>query len=373
VTSHPGAPADSGGDASLKCLAALHDVALLDLDGVVYVGPDAVPGAVEALDAARALGMRLAFVTNNASRPPEEVAAHLVDLGVPADPSEVVTSSQAGADLLALRLAPGSEVLAVGGPGVALAVESAGLVAVRAHESGSAGVQAVLQGFGRDVAWRDLAAAALAVQAGALWVLTNPDVTLPVPGGRAPGNGSLARAVEIAAGRPPDVIAGKPHPALMHASIQRTGALAPLVVGDRLDTDIAGAVRAGLPSLLVLTGVTDVADLLRAGPQERPDYVGADLRALVSAPAATAGPSGPQVEGSERRRGDSRAWVDEGELHVDVGSDWLAALQCACASAWDAADAAGSRDDTATDSALRVDVAAAAVEHARLGERTVDP
>lgn len=373
MTAHPSGPAQSGSAASPEVLAALHDVALLDLDGVVYVGADAVAGAVEGLAAARALGMRLAFVTNNASRPPEEVAAHLVDLGIPANATEVVTSAQAGADLLALRVQAGAKVLAVGGPGVALALERAGLDAVRADEPQSAEVRAVLQGFGRDVSWRDLAAAALAVQGGAAWIVTNPDLTLPVPGGRAPGNGSLARVVEIAAGRPPDDVAGKPHPALMRASIQRTGAASPLVVGDRLDTDIEGAVRVGVPSLLVLTGVTDIVDVLTADPHERPDYVGADLSALVMPPAATSGPLGPDLDRGVRRRGDARAWVETGELRVDIGGDWLAALQCACAAAWDAADAVSGDDRAALDGAPRCEAAAALLERARRGERTVDP
>lgn len=347
-------------------LAAQHDVALLDLDGVVYIGDHAVPGAVDALARARASGMRLAFVTNNASRTPEDVAGHLTVLGIPASAQEVVTSSQAGAALLAERLPPGARVLAVGGPGVALAIAGAGLEPVRAHDPAAADVAAVLQGFGRDVAWTDLAAAALAIQAGARWTLTNPDVTLPVPGGRAPGNGSLARAVEAAAGRPPDDIAGKPHPALMQASIDRTRAGSPLVVGDRLDTDIAGAARAGIPSLLVLTGIADVASLLSATPEERPDFLGADLGALTLPPApTTSGPQGPRAEGEVMRLGPACAWLEAGEVRVDVRGDWLAALQCACAAAWAAAQPP------------RVGEAAALIERAQReagpGPRTVDP
>jgi glycerol-1-phosphatase len=346
-------------------LAAQHDVALLDLDGVVYIGDQAVPGAVDALVRARASGMRLAFVTNNASRTPKDVADHLTSLGIPANEQEVVTSSQAGAALLAERLPPGARVLAVGGPGVALAIAGAGLEPVRAHDPGAADVAAVLQGFGRDVAWTDLAAAALAIQAGARWILTNPDVTLPVPGGRAPGNGSLARAVEAAAGRPPDDIAGKPHPALMQASIDRTQARSPLAVGDRLDTDIAGAARAGIPSLLVLTGIADVVSLLSAVPEERPDFVGADLMALSLPPAPTSGPQGPRTEGGFMRLGPACAWVEAGEVRVDVGGDWLAALQCACAAAW------------ATAEPPRAGEAAALIERAQRetgpGPRNVDP
>jgi glycerol-1-phosphatase len=351
--------------ASGPALAVTYDVALLDLDGVVYIGDHAVSGAPEALTAAVDQGMRLAFVTNNAGRPPEEVADHLSALGIPARVDEVVTSAQAGAEILAGRLEPGEWVLAVGGPGVALSLERAGLTPVPTGDPRVGEVRAVMQGFGRDVAWKDLAAAALAVQHGAVWVVTNPDLTLPVPGGMAPGNGSLARAVESAAGRPPDEIAGKPHPALMEAAIARSGAQRPLVVGDRLDTDIAGAVRTGCASLLVLTGVCDTTALLLAGEGERPDFIGADLAALVQPPAPTGGPDGPRREAEGWRLGRSRAWTQEGQLQVEFGGDWISALQCACAAAW------------SLPRPPRVDAAAAALEQARRkppsGARTVDP
>lgn len=318
-------------------LAALHDAALLDLDGVVYVGDSAVPSAAAAIAAARAAGMAFAFVTNNASRSPEEVAAHLVSLGVPAAATDVVTSAQAGARILAERLPLRSSVLAVGGPGVASALRASGLTPVRRDDVAADQAVAVLQGFGRDVNWHDLTAAALAVQRGAIWVLTNPDLTLPVEGGRAPGNGSLARAVEEAAGRGPDAIAGKPYPALMEESIARVGARAPLAVGDRLDTDIEGARRAGVPSLLVLTGIADIAGVLAAGPQERPDFLGADLTALVRPPAAIGGPHGPALERDWWSLGSARARVIEGMLEVHLGDEgWLPALQAACAAAWSA-------------------------------------
>jgi glycerol 3-phosphatase-2 len=341
-----------------ETLATRYDVALLDLDGVVYVGDHGVPGAAAGIAAARSAGMRVAFVTNNAGRPPEAVAEHLSALGIPAATDDVVTSAQAGAHLLSGRLEPGSRVLAIGGPGVPLAIERAGLAPVRPGEQAALEVAAVLQGFGSDVAWADLAAAALAVQRGATWILTNPDLTLPLPDGPVPGNGSLARAVESAAGRSPDAIAGKPHPALMEASIERTDARAPLVVGDRLDTDIAGAACTGIASLLVLTGICDVAGALMARQGERPDYLGLDLTALTATPAATGGGDGPRVEAGTWRRGSAQAWVADGELHVECGDEWLAALQCGCAAAW------------AEEVPPRVAAAAAQLERAR---RTVVP
>ncbi len=339
-------------------LARRHDVALLDLDGVVYIGDHAVPGAAEGLEAAQAAGMRLAFVTNNAGRSPETVAEHLTSLGIAASAEDVVTSAQAGAELLAARIDPGSRVLAIGGPGVALAIERSGLTSVDPDDASSIDVAAVLQGFGRNVAWTDLSAAALAVQRGAIWVLTNPDLTLPLPDGPAPGNGSLARAVESAAGRAPDDVAGKPYPALMQTSIERTKARDPLVVGDRLDTDIAGACRTGVASLLVLTGISGIADALSARAGERPDYVGLDLTALTAPPAATGGAGGPQPDESGWRLGAARAWVEEGELRVECGENWLAGLQCGCAASW------------AGEPSPRVAAAAAQLERVR---RTVVP
>jgi HAD superfamily hydrolase (TIGR01450 family) len=268
---------------SVAPLAALHDVALLDLDGVVYVGAEAVPHAAEALDAALAAhGMRAAFVTNNAARTPATVSAHLVGLGVRAEASDVVTSAQAGARMLAERLPVGSHVLVIGGPGVGDALRERGLVPVESVDDGAV---ALMQGYGPDVGWRQLAEGSLAIGRGLLWVATNLDRTIPTSRGRVLGNGSMVEALRHATGADP-LVAGKPEPPLMIESVQRSGALRPLVVGDRLDTDIEGANRSGIPSLLVLTGVTDWQDLLHAPPPYRPTHLGRDLRALLTpAPA----------------------------------------------------------------------------------------
>ncbi|MBU6243582.1 MAG: HAD-IIA family hydrolase [Actinomycetales bacterium] len=254
-----------------------HDVLLLDLDGVVYVGEDPVPWAVESITSALAQGIRVAYVTNNASRPPGQVAAHLRSLGVPATGEDVITSSMAGAALMADRV-PGGRVLAVGGEGVASALRERGLTPVSSYDEHTAGV---MQGYGPDVGWRELAEATYAVRAGLPWVATNLDRTLPTPRGPAPGNGSLVDLVAIVSGRRPDVVAGKPEPALLQEALRRTGAQRPLVIGDRLDTDIAAGHRLGLPTLLVLTGISSEADAIAAGPGWRPDYVAEDLRCLM--------------------------------------------------------------------------------------------
>ena len=262
----------------LQPLAAVHDVALLDLDGVVYIGKGAVPHAAAALDSASAVhGMRSVFVTNNAARPPEVVAAHLVELGVRAAPGDVVTSAQAGARMLAERLPAGSRVLCIGGPGVPAALRERGLVPVESFDDEPV---AVLQGFGPKVGWKQLAEGSLAIERGLVWVATNVDATIPSPRGRVLGNGSLVAALRHATGAEP-LVAGKPLPPLMEESVERSAASSPIVVGDRLDTDIEGANATGIPSLLVLTGVTDWQDLLFVEARFRPTYLDLDLRGLL--------------------------------------------------------------------------------------------
>ena len=267
-------------------LCTAYDAALLDLDGVVYRGPDPVPGAAAAVAAARAAGMRMAFVTNNASRTPAAVAAHLGAVGVEARADEVVTAAQAAATLLGTLVPAGSRVLVTGGEGLRAAVTEAGFEPVPTADDGPA---AVVQGYAPGLAYADLAEAALAVRAGAVWVASNLDATIPTARGLLPGNGALVALVAHATGRRPDAAAGKPERALHDEAVRRTGAVRPLVVGDRLDTDVEGANRAGCDSLLVLTGVTTEADLLAAPPERRPTYLGLDLGALLVAHPAEGG------------------------------------------------------------------------------------
>jgi HAD superfamily hydrolase (TIGR01450 family) len=307
-------------------LATRHDVALLDLDGVLYVGPDAVPGAPEAVRDAAAAGLRPAYVTNNAARTPATVAAHLRDLGVPAADEDVVTSAQAAATLLAARVPAGSRVLVVGGEGLVVAVRESGLEPV--HEA-SDGVAAVVQGFAPEVGWRLLAEGTYAVAAGLPWIATNMDATVPTPGGRAPGNGLLVGVVAGAAGRSPDAVAGKPETPLHDESVRRTGAVTPLVVGDRLDTDIEGANRAGVPSLLVLTGVSGPADLVTARPELRPTYLARDLRdGLLRAHP------GVEQAGAGWRCGGWTVTAGEAGVSVDGSGDPVDGLRALCVAWW---------------------------------------
>lgn len=258
-------------------LAERYDVALLDLDGVVYLGPKAVDGVPEALRVARDRGMRLAFVTNNAARPPEVVAEHLTELGIAAEPAEVTTSAQAAAGYLAQRFPVGSRVLVVGTVGLVRALTERGLIPV---DKDDAEVVAVVQGYSPDLSWSQLAEGAVAIGRGALWVATNLDPTVPSPRGRLPGNGSLVAALRLATGVEP-VATGKPDPTMHRESVERSGAQRPIVVGDRLDTDVEGANAVGCPSLLVFSGVTTPAELLAAPERSRPSYLADNAGGLL--------------------------------------------------------------------------------------------
>ncbi|WP_017974606.1 HAD-IIA family hydrolase [Actinopolyspora halophila] len=257
-----------------------HDALLLDLDGTLYRGDTAIPGAGTVVSRVRASGGAVRYVTNNASKPPEAVVEKLNSLSIPATLAEVSTSAQAGAALLAERFERGDSVLVLGTAALADELAALGLRPVRDVGSGPS---AVLQGHSESTNWSDLAEACLAIRAGADWVACNRDTTLPTERGQLPGNGALVYALETATGRSPEV-AGKPERPLVDRAASSSGAAKPLFVGDRLETDIAGARRAGMASILVFTGVSGPLDLLAAPEEARPEYVAADLTAL-SAPA----------------------------------------------------------------------------------------
>jgi HAD superfamily hydrolase (TIGR01450 family) len=252
--------------------------------------------------------MRLAFVTNNASRPPHSVADHLDELGVAAKAAEVVTSAQAAAHYLADRLPGGARVLVVGTTGLTEALRERGLLPV---DDANGQVDAVVQGYSPELTWAQFAEGAVAINRGVLWVATNVDRTIPSARGPLPGNGAFVVAMSHATGREP-VVTGKPDPTMHRESVLRSHAERPIVVGDRLDTDIEGANAAGCASLLVFTGVTTPAELLGAGPKSRPTYLAADLGGLLVAH--------PQPDGdSERWRcGRWQVSVSGSELDLHV-------------------------------------------------------
>ncbi|MFC4036004.1 HAD-IIA family hydrolase [Streptomyces polygonati] len=312
---------------SEQALDTAYDTALLDLDGVVYAGGDAIAHAVDSLAAARRDGMALAYVTNNASRTPQAVAEHLTRLGVPAAAEEVITSAQAVARLIADQVPAGSNVLAVGGEGLFEALRERGLVPVESARDAPA---AAVQGFSTELRWPQLAEMAYAVSAGVPWFASNTDLTIPTARGISPGNGAAVEVVRIATGATPQV-AGKPLPPMHRETVIRTGAKRPLVVGDRLDTDIEGACAGGVDSLLVLTGVSTPGQLLAAEPKQRPTYVAADLRGLLVAH--------PSVDpaGDGFRCGGWTATASSDTLVLDGGGEPVDGLRALCAAAWTAA------------------------------------
>jgi HAD superfamily hydrolase (TIGR01457 family) len=262
-----------------ETLVDRYDALLIDLDGTVYRGSEAVPGAAEAIAAARSKGVGIRYVTNNASRSPQMVADHLVELGFSTSVDEVSTSSQAGAAMLAERLPKRSTVLVLGTKALEAEVFKRGLIPTDTAE----GAVAVLQGLSMDLGWRELAEATVAIRNGALWVACNVDATLPTERGLLPGNGSLVAALRTATDQEP-LVAGKPATPLLQQAAKDLGANRPLVIGDRLDTDILGAVNAGMDSLLVLTGVSTEQEAQALPAEQRPTYVGADLSVLHRLP-----------------------------------------------------------------------------------------
>lgn len=317
-------------------LAEAFDLALVDLDGVAYRGHLPIDHAAESLGAARAGGMRLVFVTNNASREPEDVADQLTGLDIPASPAEVMTAAQACAALLRTRLEPGARVLVVGGRGLVTAVEAQGFTVVRSADDRP---DAVAQGYAPEVGWSQLAEAAYAVEAGAWHVASNLDLSLPTARGFAPGNGALVGAVVAATGVTPDS-AGKPSPTMYRLAVERVGAERPLVIGDRLDTDLAGARSGGYPGLHVLTGVSSARDAVLAEPGLRPDFVGADLRSLHEPhPVPTQG-----ADGWWECRGRAARVVDGGLETDRDGAQGIDVVRAACTAAWSAVDAGAALD-----------------------------
>lgn len=303
-----------------------YDLVIFDLDGVVYLIDEPIPGAAEAVGRLRSAGTAVAYATNNAARRAADVAAALSGMGVPAARGEVLTSAGAAAAMLAGKLPAGAPVLVVGTAALRDEVRDAGLTPVERFEDEPA---AVVQGYGPDVNWRILAEAALSIRAGATWVATNTDRSLPSPRGPLPGNGSLVAVIRTALDREPDVVCGKPQPALFRTAAALSGADRPLTVGDRLDTDIEGAAAAGMDSLLVLTGVSGPADLLAAPEGRRPTYVAADLSGLFASQGAVQVPAGDAdgLAGWRLNR-------DGGEVRLDGAGDPVDALRLLCGATW---------------------------------------
>ena len=329
----------------MTTFAQQYDCLMLDLDGTVFRGHEPTEGAVEALKLATA---KIFFVTNNASRGAHDVAAHLRELGFTAVAEDVVTSAQGAARLLAQQLPPAAPVLIVGTDALAAEVSSVGLRPVRLFSEQPV---AVVQGHNPDTGWSDLAEAALAIRSGALWIAANVDRTLPTERGLLPGNGSMVAALRTATEAEPQV-AGKPAPTLMKDALSRGDFATPLVVGDRLDTDIAGANAAAIPSLMVLTGVNNAYDAVHAAPAQRPTFIARDLRALHDDAASCAVAAHPAWQVSVD--GDAATVSATG---TDPDADSLAIVRAVARAIWDTG-----RDDVQFAVRAGDDTAAAALQ-----------
>jgi glycerol 3-phosphatase-2 len=300
------------------------DGVLADLDGVVYTGPRAIDGATDALSKLVVEGKSLAYVTNNASRSSMEVAAHIRELGAPATANQVFGSALAGAELLAREVAAGATVLVVGSQILADCVRAQGLVVASAWDRRP---DAVIQGFSPALGWKELAEAAYAITAGATWVATNMDMTLPQERGFAPGNGTLVAAVAAATGKAP-LVAGKPGAALFETAARHSGVERALVVGDRLDTDILGGNRAGMATALVLTGVDSAQTALAARLDERPNYLIRTLGELYEEYPTITADDGAYFCGAAMAR------VSGSTVSISGRDDDLNSWRAACAAWW---------------------------------------
>lgn len=312
-----------------------YDLMMFDLDGVVYVGGHRIDGVADIVSEVRSAGRGVAFVTNNASRTPETVAAKLTRMGVPAAPADVVTSAQAAARMLRDQFGTGASVVLLGAAGLDAALKAEDLEPVSVEEPEAV---ALSTGYSPDAVWRDIMRAAVRVRGGLPWVATNTDSSIPTDYGLAPGHGVLVGMLQRFTGVDPQV-AGKPARPLLDETIRRVGGARPLMIGDRLDTDIEGAHNAGVDSLLVLTGVSGLQDLVAAPAALRPTYISPDLAGLLTphqAPLPDASSGVPRFT--------LNGWaghVEDGELVVrgdgEVATWWRVAVSVA----WDHLDRTG--------------------------------
>lgn len=288
----------------------------LDLDGVCYLGEIAAPNASKGLAQVRKLGLRQAFITNNSGRTAQVVATHLTDIGIPAKAEEVITSAMSTADQMLNYLPLGANVLCIGGEGIKKALLEAGFKIVSSADSAPA---AVVQGLDANIGWHELSEVALAIKAGAQYFATNLDATIPKERGEMLGNGSLVAAVKNATEVSP-ISSGKPDSYIYEFARKITGFKDVLAVGDRLNTDIAGAVNSRIPSIHVLTGVNTARDVVLAPAVERPTYLGIDMLDIcLPYPEISVDISGDvNVEGSVAAIRDGKVKVDGAPIGAEL-------------------------------------------------------
>jgi HAD superfamily hydrolase (TIGR01450 family) len=257
-------------------LADAFDGLLIDLDGVVWIGREPVPGSPEALAALLAAGKRITFVTNNPSRPPAAYAERLQGMGVEVGPEQIVTAGMVAARLAGDAAGPDGSAFVISRAPLKEMVAAAG-VTVLEGEAGRDASVVVVSGH-RDFDYAALLTAKLALDRGAALIATSRDPTMPMPGGEWPGTGAILAAVETASGRVAE-IAGKPERHLFEIALEAIGGGRVAMVGDRVSSDIEGGRRAGLETILVLSGTTTRERAQAAEP--RPDHVVDDLAALL--------------------------------------------------------------------------------------------
>jgi HAD superfamily hydrolase (TIGR01450 family) len=258
-------------------LADEFDGLLVDLDGVVWVGREPVPGAAEALREMLDRGKRIVFVTNNPGRPASTYAERLREAGIDIETAQVVTAGEATARLAAEQASEGDRTFVIGAPAFHETVAAAGLELVESEEAQDAEI--VIVSGHRDFDFGELLTATRALQRGAALFATSRDPTLPMPGGAWPGTGAVLAAVETASGATAE-IGGKPERHLFEMARERIGdAERVAMVGDRVSSDIEGGRRAGLETILVLSGATsrEEAD----GAEPTPDHIAVSLPDLL--------------------------------------------------------------------------------------------
>jgi len=280
-------------EADIRSETVLSDIRhlIIDMDGVLWHGDEPMPGLEEFFAFLRQRRVSYVLATNNSSRTPEQYVQKLARFGVEVPPECILTSALATAAYLATIAPPGTRVYAIGEDGVRRALEQHGFVLANENGDESANenenvdetdtaAEYVVVGWDRHLTWDKLATAALLIHRGAGFDGTNPDTNYPTERGPVPGNGAQLAALETTTGVAP-VVVGKPEPRMYEEAMRRMGARpeTAAVVGDRLDTDIIGGLRAGITTVLVLSGLTSEAAL--AASPVKPDLVCADVRELV--------------------------------------------------------------------------------------------
>lgn len=301
------------------------DCVLFDLDGVVYHGTHAVDGAVDGINWLHSQSIPVNYVTNNATRTAAATAEKITGMGVDASADEVTTSAQVLAERLAERFGPGARVHLLGTTGLRVALEEAGLEITDSPDAESV---AVAQGLDPEIDYTKIVRACEIIRSGAEWWASNPDFSLLTETGKVPGNGAFVDLIARLTDATP-VIVGKPAPHMMDFAAGRLGAHRPLMVGDRLNTDIEGGCAAGIDTALVLTGIHDIHDALRAGPERRPTFILPNLRGLEALITGTDRGEPARIEAELRRawaaidagETDAEAVLTEGRLPRRIGGD----------------------------------------------------